>query len=117
MIDPKILQRALIVGTMLQIAMIVLGHFIPWVRDNVFMFGGMMISATSGYLYAMDFAAGYQRGALGGAITGGACALIGIAASVLLGDTPAFVLALGTGISILTGAVGGLFGQLAARLS
>ena len=116
MIDARILQRAMIVGTLLQLVMIVLGHFVPWVRDNVFMFGGMMISAVAGYLYAMDFAAGYMRGALGGAIVGGACALIGIAASVLLGDTALFVLALGTAISVLTGAVGGLWGQLAARM-
>ena len=117
MIDARILQRALIVGTGLQLAMVLLGHFSPWVRENVFMFGGMMISATAGYLYAMDFAAGYGRGALGGAIVGGGCALIGIAVSVLLADTPNFVLALGTSISVLTGAVGGLFGQLAARMS
>ncbi len=116
MIDAQILQRATIVGTVLQVAMVVLGHFFPWVRDNAFMFGGMMISAVAGYLYAMDFAAGYPRGALGGAIAGGVCALIGIALSVLLGDTKPFVIALGTAISVLTGAVGGLWGQLAARM-
>ena len=116
MIDARILQRALIVGTILQVAMAVLGHFIPWIRVHAFMFGGMMISATAGYLYALDLAAGYQRGALGGGIVGGACALIGIAVSVLLADTQTFVLAFGTGISIITGAVGGVFGNLAARM-
>ncbi len=117
MIDAKILQRAMIVGSGLQVVMFVLGHFIPWVAIHAFMFGGMMISATAGYLYAMDLAAGYQRGALGGAIVGGVSALIGIAVSILIGDTPAYMIAFGTGISILTGAVGGVFGQLAARLS
>jgi hypothetical protein len=116
MIDARILQRATIVGTVLQVVMIVAGHFVPWVRDNVFLFGGMMISATAGYLYAADFAAGFLRGALGGAIAGGLCALIGIALSVLLGDTPVFVLALGTAISVLTGAVGGFWGQVAAYM-
>jgi hypothetical protein len=53
---------------------------------------------------------------LGGAVAGGVCALIGIAVSVLLGDTPVFVLGLGTAISVLTGAVGGLWGQLGARM-
>jgi hypothetical protein len=117
MIDPKILQRALIVGTVLQVAMILIGHFSPWVRDNVFLFGGMMISGVAGYLYAMDYAAGFMRGTLGGAIAGGACALIGIAASVLLGDTPLFVLALGTAISIVTGIAGGFWGEIAARMT
>lgn len=116
MVEPKILQRALIVGTVLQIAMIVLGHFNAFVRDHVFMFGGMMISATAGYLYAMDYGAGFKAGIIGGAIVGGGCALIGIAASVLLGDTPLFVLALGTAISTLTGAAGGFWGEIAARL-
>ncbi len=116
MIDARILQRATIVGTVLQVVMVVAGHFLPWVRDHAFMFGGMMISAIAGYLYAADFAGGYLRGALGGAIAGGVCALIGIALSVLLGDTPAFVLGLGTAISVLTGAVGGFWGQVAARM-
>lgn len=117
MIEPKILQRALIVGTLLQVAMILIGHFVPWVRDNVFMFGGMMISGVAGYLYAMDYAAGFGRGMLGGAIAGGGCALIGIAASVLLGDTPVFVLALGTAISVVTGIAGGFWGEIAARMT
>ena len=116
MIDPKILQRATIVGTVLQVLMVVIGHFVPWVRDNVFMFGGMLISGIAGLLYARDAAPGYLLGALGGAVAGGLCALIGIGLSVLLGDTPNFVLALGTAISVLTGAVGGLWGQFGVFL-
>lgn len=116
MINAPILQRATTVGTLLQLTMIVLGHYIPWIRDNVFMFGGMLISGVAGLLYARDAALGYALGALGGAIAGGFCALIGIAASVLLKDTPPFVIGLGTAISVLTGAVGGLWGELAARM-
>lgn len=116
MIDARILQRATVVGTVLQIVMVIAGHFIPWVRANVFLFGGMMISAIAGYLYAADFAAGFLRGIVGGAIAGGVCALIGIALSVLLGDTPVFVLALGTTISVVTGIAGGFWGEVAARM-
>src|SRR5665213_1787664 len=116
MIDAKVLQRSTIVGTVLQLAMVAIGHFVPWVRDNVFMFGGMLISGVAGLLYARDAAAGWARGALGGAIAGGLCALIGIGLSVLLGDTPNFVLGLGTAISVVTGAVGGLWGELGARM-
>jgi hypothetical protein len=74
----------------------------------------MMISATIGYLYAQDVSKGYGRGACGGAIAGGTCALIGIAVSVLLGDMAPKVLVLRTLICVLTGAVGGLYGQMAA---
>ena len=116
MIDAKVLQRSTIVGTVLQLAMVIIGHFVPWVRDNVFMFGGMLISGVAGLLYAREVAAGWARGALGGAIAGGLCALIGIGVSVLLGDTPNFILGLGTGISVVTGAVGGLWGEVGARI-
>jgi hypothetical protein len=116
MIESRQLQIATFVGTVLQIAMVVIGHFVPWVALHVFMFGGMMISATVGYLYARDVGKGYGDGALGGAIAGGVCALLGIAVSVVLGDTQPAILALGTSISVLTGAIGGLFGQMSAAI-
>lgn len=101
-------------GTLGQVAMVVLGHFLPWIALHVFMFGGMTISAIAGYVYGHNAAKGYVRGALAGAIAGGVCALLGIAVSVMLGDTQPFVLVLGTAISTLTGAVGGVFGQMFA---
>jgi len=118
MIEPRILQRATIVGTILQVVWVLIGHFFPAVRTtaNLFLFGGMMISAIAGYLYAIDYAAGFGRGILGGAVAGGVCALIGIALSVLLGDAPNTMLALGTAISVVTGAAGGFWGQIAARM-
>ena len=116
MIDNTALLRATLVGTVIQVAMVAIGHFVPWVALHVFMFGGMMISATVGYLYAQDVAMGYSRGALGGAIAGGVCALLGIAVSVFLGDTQPNILVLGTAISVLTGSVGGLFGQMSASI-
>jgi hypothetical protein len=48
---------------------------------------------------------------LGGALAGAVCAVIGIAASVVLGDTAAVILAIGTVSSAVTGAVGGLLGR------
>jgi len=76
----------------------------------------MMISATAGYLYAMDSGPGFGIAALGGAIAGGTCALIGIALSVIMRDVPEIVLVFGTVISTVTGAIGGLFGQMAANM-
>jgi Na+-transporting NADH:ubiquinone oxidoreductase subunit NqrE len=96
--------------------MVVLGHFLPWIALHVVLFGGMMISATAGYLYGQDVAHGYGRCALAGAIAGGVCALLGLAVSVMLGDSQPFVLALGTAISTLAGAVGGVFGQMSASI-
>jgi len=117
MIDNTALLRATLVGTVLQVAMVVIGHFVPWVALHVFMLGGMGISALAGGLYAHDAANGYGCGALGGAIAGGVCALLGIAVSVILGDTATNILILGTASSAVTGAVGGLFGQLSSGRS
>jgi len=75
-----------------------------------------MISATAAYLYAMDAGKGYFPGATAGAIVGGACALIGIAVSVMLGETASGLIPGATAVCVLTGAVGGLFGQMAANM-
>ena len=110
MIDIPALQRATIFGSALQIAMVVAGHYSPWIAQHVFMLGGMAISTRAGLHYARQVARGYGPGALGGAIAGGACAAIGIALSVALGDTAPLVLALGTAASCVTGALGGVAG-------
>jgi len=116
MLDASALQRAILVGTFLQALTVMIGHFGGLVAgyEIGFLFAGMMISATVGYLYAQDVSKGYGRGACGGAISGGACALMGIAFSVALGDMAPMILVQRTLISTLTGAVGGVFGQMAA---
>jgi len=110
MLDTKSLGTATIVGTVLQLAMVIAGHFDPFVANKVFMFGGMGISALAGFLCGRH-ASGYGGAALAGAVAGGVCALIGIAVSVLLGDTQAMILAFGTLSSAVTGAIGGLIGR------
>lgn len=115
LLDSPALKRAIIVGTPLQVLTVMLGHYGGLLAEHAigFLFAGMMISATMGYLYALDVSKGYGRGAYGGAIAGGVCAL-GIAVSVPLGDMGIPALLLRTLISVLTGAVGGLYGQMAA---
>jgi hypothetical protein len=114
--DGKLLQRAAVTGITLQVTMVVIGHYVPWVRLNAYAFGAMMIAGLAGLFYARDFAKGYARGALGGAIVGGTSGLIGISAANVLGDVALIVLPFGTAITILTGAIGGLFGQMAANI-
>ena len=75
-----------------------------------------MIAGVAGLLYARDFAKGYAKGALGGAIVGGTCGIIGLCAANILGDVPLIGLAVGSAIVIFVGAIGGLFGQLAANI-
>jgi hypothetical protein len=116
MLDAPALRRAILVGTPLQMLTMLLGHFGGLLASYEigFLFAGMMISATVGYLYALDAAKGYARGAYGGAVAGGVCALVGIAVTVPLGDMAPKVLMFRTLICVLTGAVGGIYGQMAA---
>jgi hypothetical protein len=114
--DARLILRTALFGTVLQIVLTTAGHFSLWVAIHLFLFGRAMLSATAGYAYGLVLGRGYGAGALGGAIAGGLCVVPGLALSVLLGDTPAAMVTTGTGISILTGAVGGAFGQMGAIL-
>jgi hypothetical protein len=106
------------VGVLLLLTFVVFSHYLPWLATQV-LFATMLIAGIAGLLYAREAARGYGIGALGGAFAGGICALVGIAVAVLLGDAPSFtlgpapemVLVIGTAVSVLTGAIGGLFGQ------
>lgn len=100
------------IGLVLQLAMVVGGHFTPAVKE-LFAFGGMGFSLVAGLLYVWLAVTGSWRDDLvGGAISGGLCALIGIALSAVLGDVPAMLLLFGTLSSIVTGVMGGAVGKL-----
>ena len=102
--------RWLVIGTLFQLIMVIAGHFATPVA-NLFGPLGMAISLAAGLLWARSAADSYGRGALGGALVGGGCALLGILVSLALGDVSAAILALGTVSSAVTGAIGGLVGR------
>ena len=104
------MTKWIVVGTVLQIAMVVVGHFVSSVAI-LFAPLGMGISLVAGLLWARALSTGYGGGAGGGAVVGGVCALIGILVSYLLGDVTASVLGFGTASSAVTGALGGLLGH------
>src|ERR1700754_929846 len=114
LIDTKILDRALIVGVVLEAAFMLAGHYRPILDIHFGLFGVMMIAGTAALLYARDLARGYIMGALGGLVIGAACGVTAVGTANLLGDHPARFLPYGVMICALTGAVGGLFGQYAA---
>jgi hypothetical protein len=115
-IETGTLIRATLVGIILQVAMYVLGHFSHWIAVNVFDFGAMMISASAAYLYAMMTGRGYFSSATAGAVVGGTCGFLGIGLSALLGDSLVGYIPTATTIAVFVGAIGGVFGQLAAIL-
>lgn len=107
----KALINATVIGTVLQLAMIIAGHFVPAVAAQ-FAIVGMLISLVAGVLYARSAKGSWGDSLIGGLIAGGVCALIGIAASVLWGDTAQNILLLGTAGSAVAGAVGGAIGKV-----
>ncbi len=115
-LDPRLVLRTALAGTVLQLLLAGAGHLWVWVGIHLFLFGRAMISASAGYLYGLIHGRSYGAGALGGAIAGGLCVVPGLVLAVLLGDSVGVMVSTGTGISILTGAVGGAFGQMGAIL-
>ena len=85
--------------------MVVAGHFVPALRDPGFAIGGMGLSAMEGGL-SPGPAAGLGRALGGGAAAGGVCAMLGIGVPVALGDVPANLLPMGTGVSTVAGIIG-----------
>lgn len=100
-------RNATIVGTVLQLAMVLSGHWVEVIKLRGFAAGGMLISAVAGVLYARAARTSRGTSARNGALAGGLCALIGIAVSAALGDVPPFILVVGTLSSTAAGAIGG----------
>jgi hypothetical protein len=99
-------------GLILQLAMVVVGHFMPAMRQVGFAVGGMGFSLIAGLIYARMARGGWGLSLGGGAIAGGVCAFGGIAVSAVLKDVPPALLILGTVSSVVTGAIGGAVGKL-----
>src|ERR1700722_6678750 len=112
--DTQRLRYATIIGTCLQVAMTLIGHFVALVRTN-FMFGGLAFSLIAGVLYGTRAAGGWGGAAAGGAIAGAVCALIGIAVPCLLGDVPPAIIIFGTLGSAVAGLIGGLIARALRR--
>ena len=105
-------QRKRVIGTVLQVGMILLGKVSPMVGQN-FAIGGTSIAAITGVLASMmGKPAGMGGAAGGGAVAAGISALIGTLVSMATGQTGMDTIAIGTGSSVVAGALGGIVGQL-----
>jgi hypothetical protein len=108
----KGLSKPTMIGTVLQVAMILLGKVSPMVGQN-FAIGGTSIAAITGVLASMmGKPAGMGGAAGGGAVAAGVSALIGTVVSMATGQTGMETIAIGTGSSVVAGALGGIVGQL-----
>lgn len=115
MVDKGAVVRATILGTIAQLAMVISGHYVTSIA-KLFAVLGMAISLVAGVVYARSGTIPTRGGAaLGGALAGGLCALIGIIVSYALADVPAMILAFGTLSSAVTGAIGGAIAYVRKR--
>ena len=113
--NTRAIRGAVGFGLVAQLAMVIAGHYVPFIKNNVFAVGGLLISLAAGWLYAKAAIGGWSSSLIGGLIVGGACALLGIGVSVLLRDVPPGILVFGTIGSAVAGLVGGAIGKLGAR--
>ncbi len=115
MLNTHALLLASLLGTVLQIAMVIAGHSNKSIAA-LFAVGGMGFSLIAGLAYAM-WAHGDSMSSIviGGLVAGAICALIGIFVSYMLGDVNKSLLALGTLSSAVTGALGGWLGTFLFR--
>ena len=112
--NPQTLLAATGAGLAAQLDMVVAGHYVPFIKDNVFAIGGMLISLVAGLMYAKLAGGGWVPSLTGGLIAGGVCAVLGIAVSVALKDTAPMILVVGTLGSAVAGLIGGAVGKLVA---
>ncbi len=105
---------AVAVGTLMQVAMTVVGHYEPPLRA-IYAFGGMGFSLVAGAVYARVARSGWGDSLVGGATGGGTCGLIGIAVSFMFDDVPAMLMLFGTAASSIAGAAGAAIGRLSLK--
>ena len=111
-LNNRALVTATLIGTVLQLILVTVGHSNPDVK-NLFAVGGMGISLIAGILYTVISTEVITRDTVvGGLIAGAGCAVVGIGVSFFLQDVPASLLLLGTVSSAVTGAIGGWVGRL-----
>ena len=115
MIDLKILRRAVLLGIGFELALVAGGYFWPDSRPGL-MFACMLVAAVAGMFYARDLGRGFGAGALGGALTGAASGTAAVVAASFLDERPEIYLPYGVMVMMLTGTVGGIFGELDVRL-
>jgi hypothetical protein len=111
----RALFRATLIGTVLQLMMVIAGHYDATVK-SLFAVGGMSLSLVAGFIFGRWSGTLSRGGAIaGGAFAGAACGLIGIVESYYLKDVPASLMLLGTASSAVTGAIGGFLGRISRR--
>ncbi len=112
--DKRAFLVSLAITTILQIAMVGVGHGSPAIQ-SFYAVGGMGFSLLGGLLYAARVQARAAPVLAISTVVGALSGLLGIALSFALGDVEAFLLIVGTLGSAFAGLVGGAGGRAIKR--
>ncbi len=106
------LLKATTISALLQLLMVVGGHFLPQLAQ-LFPVLGTGLGGVAGILFGL-FSKGATGGALagGGAAAGGLGGLLGSVVSMAMGDVPGATVGIATGSTAVAGAIGGLLGKM-----
>jgi hypothetical protein len=105
------LSKATIVGTVLQVAMVVLGHWVEPIR-NSFPILGSLIGLVTGFMFGKWSNRPARMGsASGGAVAASVSSFLGTVVSYGLKDVAGSVIGVGTLTGIVTGLIGGAIGH------
>ena len=106
------LTKATLISTVMQLAMVIAGHYSAPIRESGFAILGTAIAAVTGFLFSRWAGRPARLGsATGGGIAAGVGALIGTIVSALLGDVPGQTIGIGTISSLVAGLAGGAIGH------
>jgi hypothetical protein len=103
------MQKFVIIAAVLQIAMVVTGHYNEFVLMNLSAVLGIGIPLVVAFFYGRD-AEGAKDGAIGGVVIGFVGAFLGIGLAIAMGDQMLMLLTFGPLSSAVTGAIGGAVG-------
>ena len=103
-------------GTVLQVLMVVVGHFVPALQEmGLFPIGGTLIGGITGWL-AGRATAGTMGAKVGnGAVAGGVAGALGSLVSTALGDVPLGNIGIAGGSTLVTGAIGAALSALGKK--
>lgn len=105
------LTRATLVGTLLQVGMVVVGHWVTSVQDY---FGilGTVLAVVTGFLFGKWSGRPNRMGSgTGGAVAASVSSFLGTAVSFGLHDIPGNIIGVGTLTGLVAGWIGGAIGH------
>lgn len=111
--------RALGLGTAMQVAMVLLGNFMPSLQAmGLFPVAGTLIGIITGWLAGKGIpAAALGSRATSGAIAGAGAGILGSLVSTALGDVPMNNAIIAGGSTLVAGAIGGALTRLIGKPS